>query len=147
MATVTRFLQLHSDREVLKTRILTAVVIISNVIGNVTLSHGMRQVGSITRFEVEPYLRAFVNGWVVIGVVVLALWMPSELALLSRADLSFVLPVTSISYVLIALTGQFLLREHISALHWAGILVITTGVVLVGETPPRTTDETEVEEE
>ncbi len=147
MATVTRFLQLHSDREVLKTRVLTAVVIISNVIGNVTLSHGMRQVGSITRFEVEPYLRAFVNGWVLIGVVVLALWMLSELALLSRADLSFVLPVTSISYVLIALTGQFLLREHISALRWAGILVITTGVVLVGETPPRTTDETEVEEE
>ncbi len=147
MATLTRYLQLHGDREVLKTRALTGVVIISNVIGNVTLSHGMRQVGSITRFDIEPYLRAFVNGWVLIGVVVLAVWMLSELALLSRADLSFVLPVTSISYVLIAIIGQFLLGEHISASRWAGILVITTGVVLVGETPPRTTDETEVEEE
>jgi drug/metabolite transporter (DMT)-like permease len=147
MATLTRYLQLHGDREVLKTRALTGVVIITNVIGNVTLSHGMRQVGSITRFDIEPYLRAFVNGWVLIGVVVLAVWMLSELALLSRADLSFVLPVTSISYVLIAITGEFLLGEHISATRWAGILVITTGVVLVGETPPRTTDETEVEEE
>ncbi len=147
MATLSGFFQLHGDPEVLKTRLLTVIVIISNVIGNVALSHGMRQVGSITRVQIEPYLRAFVNLWVLVGVVVLVVWMLSELALLSRADLSFVLPVTSISYVLIAITGHWVLGEHISPTRWAGILVITTGVVLVGETPPRTTDETEVEEE
>jgi drug/metabolite transporter (DMT)-like permease len=78
---------------------------------------------------------------VVAGFLVLVLWMISELALLSRADLSFVLPVTSAAYVLIAVVGHFVLQERISGTRWAGIAVITLGVIMVAETPARTTPE------
>jgi uncharacterized membrane protein len=65
--------------------------------------------------------------------------MISDLALLSRADLSFVLPVTASAYVLVALLGRFLLHDHISFARWMGILLITGGVILAEETPARTT--------
>jgi drug/metabolite transporter (DMT)-like permease len=66
--------------------------------------------------------------------------MLTDLALLSRADLSFVLPVTASAYVLVAIAGHFLLSEHISWQRWLGIVLITGGVILAEETPARTTE-------
>ena len=115
------------------------LVIATNVLGNVSLSRGMHQVGRIVSASPLDYLRAFANPWTLIGICVLVIWMLSDLALLSRADLSFVLPVTASAYVLVALGGHFLLRDHISWERWTGILLITIGVVLAEETPARTT--------
>jgi len=125
-----------------RNQLLILVVILSNVIGNVALSHGMRQTGAIVSASPLDYVRAFARPWTIVGVCVLALWMISNLALLSRADLSFVLPVTASGYILVALTGHFGLGEPISAVRWAGICAITLGVVLVEETPSRTTEAT-----
>jgi len=66
-------------------------------------------------------------------------WLLSHMALLSWADLSYVLPVTSIAYVLVALVGRFLLHEHVSLTRWLGVTLIMAGVALVGHTVPRTT--------
>ena len=63
-----------------------------------------------------------------------------DLALLSRADLSFVLPVTASAYVLVAIGGHFILHDHISWIRWTGISLITLGVILAEETPDRTTN-------
>jgi drug/metabolite transporter (DMT)-like permease len=72
-------------------------------------------------------------------VVLLILWMASRMALLSWADLSYVLPVTSVGYVLVALAGKILLHEQISTRRWAGIILIMAGVALVsGTTHPQT---------
>lgn len=125
--------------EVHKTRMLTLVVVLTNVIGNVSLSHGMREVGVILSASPADYVRALANPWVVAGMCVLVLWMISDLGLLSRADLSFVLPVTASAYVLIAIVGHFALGEHISWERWLGIVIITVGVILAEETPARTT--------
>jgi drug/metabolite transporter (DMT)-like permease len=121
-----------------KTRALTVAVVVAQVLGNVALSRGMHDLGSIVSLSPLPYLRALLNPWVAAGVLILALWMLSNLTLLSRADLSYVLPVTSMSYVLIALMGRFVLHERVDTIRWAGILVITLGVALVGRTPTRT---------
>ena len=129
----------ESPNEIRKTRILTALVVASNVIGNVALSRGMHQVGRIVSPSSADYVRALVNPWVIGGVLVLVLWMVSDLALLSAADLSFVLPVTASAYVLIAIAGHFWLQEQISWERWLGIVVITAGVILAEETPARTT--------
>ena len=115
------------------------LVIATNVLGNVSLSRGMHQVGRIVSASPLDYLRAFANPWTLIGICVLVIWMLSDLALLSRADLSFVLPVTASAYVLVALGGHFLLRDHISWERWTGIVLITVGVILAEETPARTT--------
>jgi drug/metabolite transporter (DMT)-like permease len=122
-----------------KTQILVLMVIASNVLGNVSLSHGMHQVGRIISASPFDYLRAFANPWTVLGIVILVVWMLSDLALLSRADLSFVLPITASAYVLIALLGHFLLHDEITWERWTGIVLITLGVILAERTPDRTT--------
>jgi drug/metabolite transporter (DMT)-like permease len=130
----------ESSRHRRRNQLLIVVVVLSNVIGNVALSHGMRQTGSIISASPLDYLRAFAKPATVAGVLVLVVWMVSNLALLSRADLSFVLPVTASAYVLIAIAGRFWLGEQISAVRWLGIVAITVGVVLAEETPSRTTE-------
>ena len=97
-----------------KTQLLVVLVVVSNVAGNVSLSHGMQQVGRIISASPFDYLKAFANPWTAAGICILAIWMLCDLALLSRADLSFVLPVTASAYVLVALFGKFLLQDHIS---------------------------------
>jgi uncharacterized membrane protein len=137
---ITQTREIPTAAEIRKTRILTAMVVISNVIGNVMLSLGMHEVGRIVSASPADYIKAFADPWTVAGVCILVIWMASDLALLSAADLSFVLPVTASAYVLIAIGGHFILHEHISLPRWIGILVITAGVILAEETPVRTTD-------
>jgi len=122
----------------LKTRTVIALLIASNVLGNFTLSRGLHEVGRLVSFSPWPYIHAFVNPLVVLGVLLLIVWLISQLALLSRVDLSYVLPVTSVSYVLTALMGEFLLHERISTERWVGIGLIGLGVSLVARTVPRT---------
>ncbi len=121
-----------------KTRLFTAIVVATNVAGNSFLSRGMRSVGEVVSLSPIPYIRALFNPWVAIGTSLLIVWLLSMMALLSWADLSYVLPVTSMAYVLVALVGRFVLHEAVSAPHWAGILLIMIGVSLVGSTNPNT---------
>lgn len=125
-----------------KTHILVLVVIVTNVLGNVSLSHGMHQVGRIVSASPLDYIKAFANPWTLLGICVLVVWMLTDLALLSRADLSFVLPVTASAYVLVAIGGHFILHDHISLARWSGVALITFGVILAEETPERTTNGT-----
>ena len=125
--------------EVQKTRILVLLVIATNVLGNVALSRGMHQVGRIISASPFDYLRAFANPWTLLGICILVIWILTDLALLSRADLSFVLPVTASAYVLVAICGHFFLHDRISWERWVGIVLITGGVILAEETPARTT--------
>ena len=122
----------------LKTRIFTTIVVVTNVLGNSFLSRGMQSVGELLSLSPLPYIRALFNPWVAVGVSLLIVWLLSHMALLSWADLSYVLPVTSIAYVLVALVGRFLLHEHVSPARWVGITLIMAGVTLVGHTAPRT---------
>jgi uncharacterized membrane protein len=59
------------------------------------------------------------------------------MALLSLADLSFVLPLTATGYILSALLGKFFLGEQVSSERWLGTVLVFLGIVLVGSTAPR----------
>ena len=119
----------------LKTWICATVVVLSNVFGNFFLKKGMPA-------ELPTpwsYITVLFHPLVTLGIVLLILWMMSRMALLSWADLSYVLPVTSIGYVLVALVGWLFLAERIPAKRWAGIVLIVAGVALVSlGTAPRT---------
>jgi uncharacterized membrane protein len=71
--------------------------------------------------------------------MLLILWLLSRMTLLGWADLSYVLPVTAIGYVLTAVSGKYFLGEEISYQGWAGTGLIVAGIVLVGMTQPNTT--------
>jgi drug/metabolite transporter (DMT)-like permease len=132
------FLKNQSRPLRLKNRTVIGLLVASNVLGNFTLSRGLHEVGRLVSFSPWPYIHAFVNPLVVLGVLLLIVWLISQLSLLSRVDLSYVLPVTSVSYVLTALMGEFLLHERVSTERWIGIGLIGLGVSLVVRTVPRT---------
>jgi uncharacterized membrane protein len=121
--------------------LLAAMVVVCNVGGNFLLSIGMHDVGETVSASPVPYIRALLNPWVLSGIALLAGWLFANLSLLSWADLSYVLPVTAVGYVLSALMGALLLKEQVTAVRWAGIAMITCGAVVVGMTAPRTTPE------
>ena len=129
-------MNIQAARLRLKTRSFTFLVVLSSLCGNFSLSWGMRQVGSLVSFSPLAYMRAVFNPWVALGISLLILWLFFQLALLSWADLSYVLPVTSIGYVLSALAGRLFLHEEITRWRWAGILSIMAGVALVARTAP-----------
>jgi uncharacterized membrane protein len=86
------------------------------------------------------YILPIFDPFVAIGVTLLLVWLLSQMALLSWADLSYVLPVTSIGYVLAALAGYLFLHERISTARWSGVALIMMGVLMVGRTAHSTTE-------
>jgi len=123
-----------------KTVVLTLVLIFANVIGNFSLTWGMRKTGPGVLKSPLGYITALFDPWVALGVALLLLWMLSQMLLLSWADLSYVLPVTSAGYVLAAIAGRLFLHEQISVARWTGVSLIMAGVVLVGRTAHSTTE-------
>ncbi len=71
------------------------------------------------------------NPYVLAGVVFLAFFFFLYLAALSWADLSFVMPLTAVSYIFAALLARFVLKEELSWFRWVGTIVITLGIILV----------------
>ena len=65
------------------------------------------------------------------GISLMTLSFFALLALLSWENVSFVVPVTALSYVVGALGGKFLLGEQVETRRWVGVLLVCLGVVLV----------------
>jgi uncharacterized membrane protein len=98
----------------------------------------MKHVAVKVRFEPLAYLSAMLNPFVAVGITLLILWLLTRMALLSWADLSFVVPVTGIGYFLAAVLGKVFLNESISHAQWLGVLLIFAGTVMVGTTREKT---------
>jgi len=73
------------------------------------------------------------------GIAMLILALLTRLALLSVADLSFVLPMTAVGYVFAAVLGRFFLHEQVTPARWLAIFLIFAGAALVGSTTQSTT--------
>jgi drug/metabolite transporter (DMT)-like permease len=118
----------------LKTWTCAVIVVFSNVFGNFFMKRGMPPAlaGPL------DYIIVLFQPSVALGVLLLIVWMLSRMALLSWADLSYVLPVTSVGYVLVALVGRLLLHEQITPRRWAGVWLIMAGVALVSGGAPQT---------
>jgi len=113
----------------MKTRIFALIVILTNSLGNFALARGMH--GRNTQSALD-YVRVIFTPWVMLGISLLILWLLSRMALLSWADLSYVVTVTSLGYVLNAVLGHFFLNEAITPARWAGTLLIVAGTMMVG---------------
>jgi len=122
-----------------KTRLFAVLTVLSNVAGNSALTHGMHQLGDPGNTPID-LIGALFHPWVAIGVALLIVWTLTHMALLSWADLSYVMPVTAIGYVVTAFAARFILHEAISMNRWIGIVFITAGVTLVGSTSAVTRD-------
>jgi drug/metabolite transporter (DMT)-like permease len=107
--------------------------------GDSMLSHGMKQTGNVSLHHLQSLLLAVTNPWVAIGIILLLAFFASYMNALSWADLTYVLPATSLGYVLLALVAKFALHEQVSPLRWLGIAMISSGVSCVAGSPALTT--------
>lgn len=113
-------------------------VVIFGACGDALLSRGMRQLGEIPLDHWQRVILAVVHPWVALGVLLLIAFFASYMTALSWADLTYVLPATSIGYVLLAFIAKFILHEHVTATRWIGIVLIAAGVGFVAGGPALT---------
>lgn len=117
------------------TVLLIGLVVLGGSAGDVFVTKGMKQIGEISTLNLRHLLRIFgraiTNRYVFIGVFFMAVSYFSFLGALRIADLSLVLPATSISFVITTIGARLFLKETINATRWAGILLVCIGVALL----------------
>jgi drug/metabolite transporter (DMT)-like permease len=115
--------------------ILFTMIVVAGTGGELCVSRAMKVVGeapSLRPIEVaKVVLRALRVPWMWLGVGMMALAFFSLLVALSIYNVSFVVPVTALSYVAGAFGGVVFLREHVGFHRWLGVLLISMGVLLV----------------
>jgi drug/metabolite transporter (DMT)-like permease len=119
--------------------LVLAGVTIFGAVGDTLLSHGMKEVGPISLHNLPHIFLVILDPWVALGILFLLGFFSAYMVSLSWADLTYVLPATSLGYVLLALIAKFALHEQISLARWLGILLIAGGVGFVTRGPALTT--------
>jgi drug/metabolite transporter (DMT)-like permease len=118
--------------------VLVAMMLTASL-GDTFLDIGMKRVGPVSLTQWSTLLRAVGTPWVAAGILLLLGFLASQMTALSWADLTYVLPMTSLSYVMMALLARFWLHEHVSPSRWAGVALIVAGVGFVATGPSLTT--------
>ena len=122
----------------LHTFFLLFAVVFFNAVGNLSLAWGMRHLPEMMGLNPLAYVRAMANPYVTSGMMLLICWLLARMTLLSWADLSFVLPLTGLGYVLAAVFGKIFLHETITSVHWIATALIFAGTIMVGSTNQQT---------
>jgi len=117
---------------VLRAYAVLALFIALKAVGNLSLAWGMKHFPQVMSASPLPYLHAMLDPFVALGIVALILALLTRMALFSLADLSFVLPVTAVGYIIAAFLGKTFLHETVTAQRWTGTLLIVVGAALVG---------------
>ncbi|HXJ93267.1 MAG TPA: EamA family transporter [Terriglobia bacterium] len=119
----------------MRTTLCLVLIVLGTSGGEVAVAHAMKQVGEVQGFALKSLLRflrrALGQPWFWVGVALLALNFFALLALLSWANVSFVIPATALSYVTGAFAARLMLGERLTPLRWAGILLVAAGVAMV----------------
>ena len=71
------------------------------------------------------------NANILLGVFFEAVFFGTLLVLMSKGDVSFIWPLTSLGFVLTTLAGKLILHEQVSWLRWGGVLLIMMGAGLI----------------
>lgn len=117
------------------TVLLLIVLICGSTGGEIAISYGAKSTGEPARLrplEVLVFIgKVMSNGWFLLGIPLMALSFFALLILFSWHPLSFVIPVSALSYVTGALGAKYILKEEVNGARWAGILLVCVGAVLV----------------
>lgn len=117
--------------------VLAGITIFSTA-GDSLLARGMKDVGGVSLHHLPGLLLAILNPWVAAGILLLLAFFSCYMSALSWADLTYVLPATSLGYVLVAFIARFSFHEEISLTRWLGIALIAAGVGFVAAGPSLT---------
>jgi uncharacterized membrane protein len=122
----------------MKTVAVLVLAVLFQTAGNLLVSRGMKQLAATSPWETTRWfsflLQMATSPSVWLGTLLLIIFFALYAALLSWADLSFVLPASSFGYVLNVGMAHYFLLESVSMSRWFGTLLISIGVVLVSMT-------------
>src|SRR5262249_2334577 len=143
-----RAVALHGGNRV-KIYVALFFAALSGAIGETFMSYGMRRFGAMDWSSpgriVDLVLVVARNPFILLGALFAAGFFYLYLSALSWADLSFAMPLTSLSFIFATVFARWALDEKVSWFRWIGTLVIVAGISLVvldrqprstGEAPP-----------
>ena len=114
---------------------LLAVVILAGAAGDVTVTRGMKAVGEVSSFRPAALLQVLRRMIRTRSIWFAVFWKAaaffSFLALLTHADLSWVVPATAVSFVVETVAARYLLGEQVNRTRWAGAFCVCLGVALI----------------
>ncbi len=118
----------------MKTYIVLIIATLAVAVGETLLSAGMKQVGDFSQGKIPSKLgEMLTNPHVLGGILLMALFFFLYSASLSWADLSYVMPMTSLSFLFGTILARFFLDEQVSGWRWGGTLVIILGIILIAQ--------------
>ena len=110
--------------------------------GDLLLKRGMTQVGAVQLSATglsHAFLLTVLNSTIWIAILFLLGFMFSYMTVVSWADYSYVMPAGAFGYAALTFLAVVFLGEAVTPRRWAGVALICVGVLLVGQTKPRTT--------
>ena len=126
----------------MKTAVVLILAMLAQAGGDVCLSQGMSDLGGAIQLAERELgsliLRGLASPTIWLGMGLLGMFFGLYTAVLSWADLSFVLPATAFGYVINVACGYYFLHEAVTPARWAGSLLICLGVFCVSRSEMRT---------
>jgi len=125
-----------------KTLVMVCLMVLCANVGDLLLKRGMLEIGAVQLSSAglaHAFRMTVTNGTLWIGIFFLCGFMLSYMTVLSWADYSYVMPAGAFGYALLTFFAVIFLHESVSARRWLGVVLICVGVLLVGQTKPRTT--------
>ena len=103
--------------------------------GVVLLKKGMTEIGPVRKVAAAEIARVVklgaTNPQILLGVLFEALFFVSLLILMSQSDISFLWPMTGLSFVFATFAAMLFLGERVSAVRWGGVMLIVLGAALI----------------
>ncbi len=117
--------------EKIKVLVMMLFAVLSVSVGEAMLARGMKQTNAVTGDWWAQVRGVVGNGNIVVGTLLMATFFLLYSLALKKADFSFVLPITALTYLLGALLAKYYLGETVTPGRWLGAAVITLGVLIV----------------
>ena len=115
--------------------VLFFLIVVAGTAGELCVSRAMKSIGEVHDFSPKSILSFVLQSlrlpWMRLGIALMSVGFFSLLAILSFQEVSFVVPVSALSYAAGAFGAKSFLGERISRNRWMGIAVVCLGVTIV----------------
>jgi drug/metabolite transporter (DMT)-like permease len=119
----------------LKLILILLVGLIFESAGVVLLKKGITEIGDmsgITATEIFRVVKAGVtNPQILLGIFFESLFFLCLLILMSKSDISFLWPLTALSFVFATIAAMIFLGETVSPTRWIGVILIVIGAAFI----------------
>jgi uncharacterized membrane protein len=119
----------------IKLLLILLVGLVFESAGVVLLKKGVSQIGGVgivTVAEIGRIVRAGIaNPQILLGIFFEALFFACLLCLMAKSDISFLWPLTGLSFVFATFAAIWFLHERVSCIRWTGVVFIMIGAALI----------------